>query len=78
MQCTGKIHVVLMKTTNLYFPLALVGCLLLYMSLAAQGFMWIEHEEEEGRAQPVLIDKVHAPHWDITYTNDCPPPDEKN
>ena len=67
-----------MKTIHLYFTLTLLGCLLLGMTPAAQGFIAFEHE----RGQPVdtMIDKVHAPHWDIAYRygDDCHPEDKVN
>ena len=39
----------LLKTIHLYFTLTLLGCLLLSMPPAAQGFIALEHE----RGQPV-------------------------
>ena len=67
-----------MKTIHLYFTLTLTGCLLLSMPPAAQGFITLEHE----RGQPVdtMIDKVHAPHWDIAYRygDDCLPEERNN
>ena len=55
----------LLKTIHLYFTLTLLGCLLLSMTPAAQGFIALEHER--GQRHEIMIDKVHEPHWDIAY-----------
>jgi hypothetical protein len=56
----------------------LTGCLLLSITPAAQGFIAIAHEN--WRAKVSMVDKVHAPHWDITYSygDDCPPEERDN
>ena len=68
----------LLKTPPLYFTLTLLGCLLLSMPPAAQGFMALEHDR--GLPVDTMIDKVHAPHWDIAYeyADDCPPEKRNN
>ena len=67
-----------MKTIHLYFTLTLLGCLLLSMPPAAQGFIAFEHER--GQRHEIMIDKVHEPHWDIAYryADDCPPEKRNN
>ena len=67
-----------MKPTHLYCTLTLLGCLLLSITPAAQGFIAIAHEN--WRAKVSMVDKVHAPHWDITYSygDDCPPEERDN
>ena len=67
-----------MKTIHLYFTLTLTGCLLLSITPAAQGFIAFEHER--GQRHEIMIDKVHAPHWDIAYkyADDCPPEKRNN
>ena len=67
-----------MKTIHLYCTLMLTGCLLLRMTPAAQGFIALEHER--GVRPDTMIDKVHAPHWDIAYkyADDCPPEKRNN
>ena len=67
-----------MKPTTLYCTLTLMGCLLLSITPAAQGFIAIAHEN--WRAKVSMVDKVHAPHWDIAYSygDDCPPEERDN
>ena len=67
-----------MKTIHLYFTLTLTGCLLLSITPAAQGFITLEHER--GVRPDIMVDKVHAPHWDIAYRygDDCLPEDRVN
>ena len=67
-----------MKTIHLYFTLTLLGCLLLSLPPAAQGFIALEHER--GVRPDTMIDKVHAPHWDIAYRygDDCLPEERNN
>ncbi len=67
-----------MKPTLFYFTLTLMGCLLLRMTPAAQGFMALEHED--GWRPTIMVDKVHEPHWDIAYSygDDCLPEDKVN
>ena len=68
----------LWKKINLVFTGVLVGCLLFSTVPAAQGFITLDHEWKEHRN--VLLDKVHAPHWTITYGygDDCPPEARNN
>ena len=68
----------LLKPPPLYFTLTLLGCLLLSMPPAAQGFMALEHDR--GLPVDTMIDKVHEPHWDINYMygDDCPPEERNN
>lgn len=63
----------LWKKINPFFIGMLVGCLLFSIAPAAQGFITFYHEFR--RDFVVLIDKVHAPHWTISYSygDDCPP-----
>ena len=61
------------KKINLFFIGMLVGCLFFSIVPSVQGFMTFYHEFR--RDFVVLIDKVHAPHWTISYSysDDCPP-----
>ena len=71
----------LLKPPPLYFTLTLTGCLLLSMTPAAQGFIALVHDRgQQPDAIDAMIDKVHEPHWDITYRygDDCPPEERNN
>ncbi len=61
------------KKINLFFISVLVGCLFFSIVPSVQGFMTFDHEFKIHFN--VLIDKVHAPHWTISYSygDDCPP-----
>ncbi len=71
-------HMKLLKKTNFYCSLVLVGILCFSVAPAARGFMTFNHEF--GRHFNVLVDKVHAPHWTISYGygDDCPPEAREN
>ncbi len=64
----------LWKKINLFFISVLVGCLFFSIVPAAQGFIALHHEGWEN-LDGLLINKVHAPHWTISYSygDDCPP-----
>ena len=55
-----------------------MGCLLLSMPPAAQGFIAIEHER--GWRSDIMVDKVHELHWDVAYSygDDCLPEERNN
>ena len=68
----------LLKTIHLYFTLPLLGCLLLLMTPATQGFIALEHER--GHQSDIMMDKVHELHWDVAYSygDNCPPEKRNN
>ena len=63
---------------SFFFSLMLAGCLLLSIASDAPGFITFQHEFGIGFS--TLIDKVHAPHWNISYAygDDCPPEARNN
>ena len=67
-----------MKTIHLYFTLTLLGCLLLSLPPATQGFITLEHER--GHQSDIMMDKVHELHWDVAYSygDDCLPEERNN
>ena len=67
-----------MKPTPLYCTLMLIGCLLLSITPAAQGFIALEHDR--GWRPDIMVDKVHKLHWDVAYSydNECRPEERNN
>lgn len=63
---------------SFFFSLMLAGCLLLSIASDAPGFITFQHEF--GRNFNILINKVHAPRWNISYAygDDCPPEARNN
>lgn len=63
---------------RIFSSLVLASCLLLWLTPAAHGFMWLELDGKQ--PETILINKVHAPHWDIAYkyADDCPPEQRDN
>ena len=60
------------------FMLMLVGILCLSIAPVASGFMSLQ--QQRGIRPNTLIDKVHAQHWNISYSygDDCQPNDKNN
>ena len=63
---------------SFFFSLMLAGCLLLSIASDAPGFITFHHEL--GIGFNILINKVHAPRWNISYAygDDCPPEARNN
>jgi hypothetical protein len=63
---------------SFFFSLMLAGCLLLSIASDAPGFITYQHKF--GRNFNILINKVHAPRWNISYAygDDCPPEARNN
>ncbi len=59
-------------------PLVLLASCILRPQAAQKKFITFHHEFRKGFT--ILIDKVHAPHWDISYGygDDCPPEERNN
>ena len=64
---------------SFFFSLMLAGCLLLSIASDAPGFITFQHEFGVDDYN-TLIDKVHAPRWNISYAygEDCPPEARNN
>ena len=60
------------------FMLMLVGILCLSIAPVASGFMSLQ--QQRGIRPNTMIDKVHAQHWNISYSygGDCQPDDKNN
>ena len=69
---------------SFFFSLMLAGCLLLSIASDAPGFITYHHEAHEAgidfNFNNLLINKVHAPRWNISYAygDDCPPEARNN
>ncbi|MDE0315655.1 MAG: ankyrin repeat domain-containing protein [Candidatus Poribacteria bacterium] len=72
------VSILCLKKMSLAFSFLLASILCLSIIPAAQGFITFDHEFR--RHFNVLVDKVHDPHWDISYAygDDCPPEDRNN
>ena len=64
---------------SFFFSLMLAGCLLFSIASDAPGFITFQHEFGVDDYN-TLIDKVHAPRWNISYAygEDCPPEARNN
>ena len=62
----------LLKKTNFYCTFVIAGILCLSVASVAWGF--ISLQQQRGVRPNTLVDKVHAPHWNISYSyaDDCP------
>ena len=60
------------------FMLMLVGILCLSIAPVASGFMSLQ--QQRGTRPDTMVDKVHAQHWNISYSygGDCEPDDKNN
>ena len=60
------------------FMLMLVGILCLSIAPVASGFMSLQ--QQRGTRPDTMVDKVHAQHWNISYSygGDCQPDDKNN
>ena len=61
-----------LKKTSLYYIIVMAGILCFSIAPAASGFMSLQ--QQRGVRPNTMIDKVHAQHWNISYSyaDDCP------
>lgn len=73
---TVSIHC--LKKTSLYYIVVLAGILCLSIAPVASAFMSLQ--QQRGTRPNTMIDKVHAQHWNISYSyaDDCPAEQRNN